>query len=256
MTWTALGLAAILGSGIATPGSDDCDFTVDRELTVPAGEASRLAIVAGSGSLRVEGQWGRQEIAAVGRVCASDEALLDELTISAGAASADGTVTLETHYPDRDGWRSGTARIDLVVSVPLNMDVEIEDSSGEIVVMGTGRLRIEDSSGEIRATGVNGDVSIEDSSGGIEMQDVAGDVQIDDGSGGLDVRDVQGWVRLRDGSGGIGLSEIDGSVVIESDGSGSIEVRNVGGDFRVDRDGSGSIRYTGVEGSVDVPRKR
>lgn len=255
-TTTMLGLAAFLVSGMAAPAPDDCDFRDDRELTVPAGDLSRVAIVAGSGSLRVEGRYGLQEIVVVGRACASDEDLLDALRVSARPISADRRLAVETHYPDRDGRRSGTARIDLVVSVPLGMEVEIEDSSGGIVVSGTGRLHIDDSSGEIRASGVNGEVTIEDSSGGIDLRDVAGDVDVDDGSGGLEVRDVQGSVRLRDGSGGIVIAEVDGSVLIDSDGSGGIEVRNVGGDFRVGRDGSGSIRYSGVEGSVDVPRKR
>lgn len=235
--------------------SEDCSFALDRELTVPVTDVSRVAIHAGSGELRVEGREDLDEIVAVGSVCASDEAYLDDLTISAESTS-DQAVTIETHYPDRSGWRSGTARIDLAVFVPLGMAVDIDDSSGEIVAMRTGDLRIEDSSGSIEASEVDGSLVIDDSSGGVDVRRVFGDVTVEDGSGGIELREITGSVSLRDGSGGIEVVGVGGSVVVESDGSGSIDVRDVHGDFVVRRDGSGGIRYSGVEGAIDIPRKR
>ncbi len=232
-----------------------CDYSLDREMTVSAAGVSLVDIRAGSGELQVEGEDGLNEIVVVGRVCASDESFIDELTIS--SETTGGTVVIRTHYPDHRGWSGPrTARIDLVVLVPTGMAVDIDDSSGDMEVRRTGDLRIDDSSGGVSVADIRGSVDIDDSSGGLDVDGVDGDVRIEDGSGGLDIRGVNGNVSLRDGSGGIDIVDVTGSVVIEEDGSGSIEVRDVGQDFEVRRDGSGGIRHSGVQGNVDVPQKR
>lgn len=233
--------------------SDRCDFSRDLERTVSAEDVSRLTVHAGSGELRIEGHEDLDEIVVVGRACASEEEYLDELTVSAEARGDD--VTIETHHPDRRGWGSGQASIDLVVLVPAGLAVDVDDSSGGMVVEGTGALRIDDSSGSIRVADIRGSVVIDDSSGGIQVRSVEGDVTLEDGSGGIELRSVTGTVRLRDGSGSIEVVEAGADVIVESDGSGSIGVRDVAGSFRVERDGSGGIRHADVRGSVQIPRK-
>ena len=234
--------------------SGECSYALDRQLTIPMQGVDRLNIDAGSGDLRVEGQAGLDQIVVVGSVCASLEEWLDELLLTVEEGRA-GDVTLVAHYPEnrnRSG-RNNTAKIDLTVLVPLGLDVDIDDSSGDIEVSGTGNLWIDDSSGSIQVRGVDGNLRIDDSSDGLQIEDVAGDVEIDDSSGGIDIRDVQGSVALNDGSGGIDIADVGRDVLIESDGSGSIVVRNVGGDFVVDGDGTGSIRHSDVAGLVDIP---
>lgn len=243
-------------AGEPAPELDDCAFTVERELTIPAAGLSAVDIDAGSGELQVEGRDDFDEIVVVGHVCASEEAFIDQLTVRADASGS--AARIETRYPDvRGGVGSRTARIDLEVLVPRGLDVEIDDSSGGIDVRGAGAVRIDDSSGSIDVSDVDGPVEIDDSSGGIELMDVRGDVRIEDGSGGIELRSVTGGVTVRDGSGGIDIEGVGSDVVVDRDGSGSIEVRGVGGDLVVRRDGSGGIRYSGVRGSVDIPvRKR
>ena len=233
--------------------SGRCAYETEREVSISASTANWLRLSAGSGELTVEGRAGADHVHAIGRVCASDESYLDELALTLERRGDD--VVLTANYPDDDGgWRGDDyARIDLAVEIPLDMAVDLEDSSGGMEVSGTGELRIDDSSGEILVHGVNGAVSIDDSSGGIEVRDVTGDVEVDDGSGEVDLSDIRGSVRVRDGSGGIDVAEVEGDVVIGDDGSGSIDVRDVRGDFSVRSDGSGGIRYSGVGGTVDIP---
>lgn len=241
----------------ASGEQDRCSYEDIREMSASAANVRRLGVEAGSGELRVEGRPELDEIRVEARVCASSQELLDELQVTLDE-SRGGALTVVTHYPDRDGWRGGgrTARIDLTVVMPRGLAVDIDDSSGEMTVSGTGALRIDDSSGSIRVTEVSGDVRIDDTSGDLDVRDVVGDVEIDDGSGGLTVLDIEGDLRLRDGSGGIEVSGVDGSVLVDADGSGSIDVADVAGDFTVARDGSGSIRHRGVEGRVDIPARR
>ncbi|MEQ9399200.1 MAG: hypothetical protein RJQ04_08500 [Longimicrobiales bacterium] len=238
--------------------SDDCSFAVDRTASVPVGGASGLSVSSGSGDLRVEGRAGLDEVRVVGRACASEEDWIDDLRVTLERRGDE--LVLTTHYPDRDGRRSRSgrtvARIDLIVEVPLGMAADIEDSSGGMIVRGTGATRIDDSSGEIVVDGIRGSLTIDDSSGGIDVRDVGGAVRIDDGSGEIEVSAVRGPVTIADGSGSIDVVEVDQDVVVERDGSGSISVRDIQGGFSVLRDGSGSIRHSGVAGAVDVPEKK
>ena len=230
-----------------------CAFEAERRLSVELADGATLAIEVGAGSLSVEGGEG-SGVVAVGRACASSQELLDQLLLTTQADGGD--LRLSAHYPDRRGRdRSGNARIDLAVSVPAGVRVDIGDSSGDIVVVGTGDLRIADSSGSIEVRGVTGSVRIADSSGGIEIDDATGDVEITDGSGEIEVRSVGGSVAVRDGSGAVEVERVGADVVIEADGGGSIDVRDVAGDFTVERDGSGGVRHSGVAGRVDVPAR-
>jgi hypothetical protein len=239
---------------VDTRNTGPCSFTAERSLTVSADGVSVLNIDAGSGALHVEGRPDLVEIRVTGSACASREEDLTELRLTVDEGPG-GEITLSAHYPERRDRALGdnTARIDLTVLIPRGMDVDLDDSSGDLEVSGTGDLRVDDSSGSIRVYGIDGSVSIDDSSGGLELWDVSGDVEIEDGSGGLEVRDIRGSLRLRDGSGGIAIADVEQDVLIESDGSGGIEVRGVGGDFVVALDRSGGIRHSDVRGRVEIP---
>jgi hypothetical protein len=215
-----------------TNAQDNCRYEEERSLDLSANAGDQLVLVVGSGSLEVIGRPGLSEVRAVGRVCSSHEEWMDELDILGERRGSE--VMVEATYPDRDNWRNlfrgrSYARIDMVVEVPEGMAAEIDVS---------GSIEIDDSSGEIVVTGVRGDVMVDDSSGEIEIFDIDGSVTISDGSGEIQVEDVTQ------------------DVLVRRDGSGSIYVDGVGGDFTVARDGSGSIRYRNVEGEVDIPRRR
>jgi len=123
-----------------------------------------------------------------------------------------------------------TRVINLKVRIPKNMDLYIDDGSGEVKVEQIiGRVEIDDGSGEIRISGVQGDVSIDDGSGTIDITDVIGNLYIDDGSGTIEVRNVDQNVRVDDGSGSIYIDGVGGDVIIEDDGSGSLKIKNVKG---------------------------
>ena len=234
----------------------ECSFRDERRLVSSASGVDAVSIDAGAGELHVEGREGLEELVVVGMLCASHEEYLEALDVSL-ERRADGTVHMATHYPrQRDRHGSNTARVDLTVLVPLGMDVEVDDSSGDITVIGTGDLEIDDSSGSIRVSSILGSLDIDDSSGSVSVNDVAGDAVIDDSAGSLDIQGVEGSVLVSDGAGGIDIAGVGRNVVIESDGAGSIDVRDVAGDFTVERDGNGSIRHSGVEGRVDVPVRR
>jgi hypothetical protein len=234
-----------------------CKYQEDLDLSIAVGGGDVLRLLAGSGSLQVDGVEGLTEVRAEARACASHEEFLEDLDLTFDMNGDQ--LLVETHYPDFDGtrsWGNRYARLDLRLEVPMGMAADIRDSSGEMALAGMGALTVEDSSGEIEIHGITGSVKIDDSSGEIEVWDVTGDVEIDDGSGEINLENIRGGVTIDDGSGEIDARNVEGTFRVVRDGSGSIEVDGVGGDFVVERDGSGSIRHRDVSGTVDIPRRR
>jgi hypothetical protein len=213
---------------------DRCDNVRQLDNTVAFGAASLLRVEAGAGSLRVRGVQGLREVRIRGTACASSADLLDQLSVD---VDRDGSaVTIETNFPDRDGMNQ-SMRIDLVLEVPLGVQAEIADGSGDAEISGLGATTIDDGSGNLRITDMRGAVAITDGSGDVDIGGVVGDVVIEDGSGDVDITEIRGTVRV-------------------SDGSGSINVRGIRGDFIVPNDGSGGVDWANVDGRVTVPRRR
>jgi DUF4097 and DUF4098 domain-containing protein YvlB len=140
--------------------------------------------------------------------------------------------------------------INLTVNLPKNMNLDIDDGSGEMIVEDiVGNVYIEDGSGTMDVKNITGDLTIDDGSGYIKVLDVRGDVDIDDGSGNVNVEDVSGSLSIDDGSGTIYVRNVGENVILD-DGSGSINVDGVEGNVVIEDDGSGSVNIKNVKGTV------
>lgn len=250
-------LSTLLSSSplVAQRGRDRCEFSTELSAELSASESERLTVSAGSGSLVVEGLAGASAVSVTATACASEEWILEDMDVVLERRGS--RLDLETLYPRRRSWRDrGYARIDLRVEVPLGMDAEIDDGSGEVTLSGLGDLTLDDGSGEIYVEDILGSVEIDDGSGEIEIRDVQGDVFVDDGSGSMDIIGVSGSITLEDGSGSIEIRDVGQDVLAYEIGSGRIRVTGVEGNFTV-RDGRlGRIRYSDVRGVVDLPERR
>ena len=226
-----------------------------RTARVDARGASRIIIVGRAGWLRVEGKEGATEVVAEGTARAPRKDLMDGIKLT-GTREA-GVVRIEVEMPEMkvrnwdENWDNGPA-LDLTVTVPRNIPVEIEDSSGDLRIAGTAALNVDDNSGDVEIRDIGGALRVQDGSGSVEIENVRGDVRVDDGSGEIDVRDVTGSVSVRDGSGSITARGVGGSVHVERDGSGGIRVVDVGGDLIVERRRKSGLSYSGVKGRVRV----
>ena len=236
----ALFATFLLAAGSAHAGwFGECDHRARRSAQVDLAGVTHVIVIAKAGSLRVEGRDGTRTLAGNGEACSSDPDLLRDITLTATRSGS--TATIEAHVPSMSGWSfwgGYSAALDFTVTLPPNIPVDINDTSGGMTVLNVGTCSIDDTSGEIDVRRVHGDLTIRDTSGAIYIDDVAGNVQIPrDTSGELDVRHVRG------------------NVYIGHKGSGSIEVSDVGGDFTVDHKGSGSIDYARVAGHVSIPSR-
>lgn len=262
---------ALLLVALPLAASDDCEYTRPLSLELDAAEVESLEIIARAGYLVVEGSDEATSVSVEATACASSDRLLDDIRLDSGRRGA--RLWIEAEIPESYlGWRQ-SGRLDLTVTVPSRLALDVRDGSGPIDIRHVGSLELEDGSGEIEIADVEGAVRLEDGSGEIDVRDIGGSVVVRDGSGGILLRHVRGDVRIaddgsgeieiadvggdvvvgEDGSGGIRIRDVTGTVEIGSDGSGSISIAQIGGDFILHNDGSGSVRIEGVAGVVETP---
>ncbi len=253
------GFFVVTASFIPVRAEAQDGYREPRNADVDVAGARSARIEAGAGSLRIEGREGLTQVRVRGTARSSHRDRLDDIKLIAERRGGD--VFIKVDIPnDRQNWtsfRNSFMALDLVIEVPMNLALDVDDGSGDAHFINTGKLELEDGSGEIEIRGARGDVSINDGSGGIVIRGVEGTVRINDGSGEIDASDITGdFIVEEDGSGGINVVGVGGSLTIEDDGSGSIDVGRVAGDFVVRSDGGGSIRYDTVKGSVRIPQKK
>ena len=251
----ALG-AGLCATAVAQAG-DQCRHSDERSAAAPTAGVEKIRIEAGAGALKVSGEDGATQMMARGQVCGGDEELVAAATIEVRREGEVLIVTTVVPEPrEQRGWFGSDSRsvtLDLVVDVPRDVAIEVEDSSGDLEIENVGPLNVADSSGDIRIREIGGPLVVVDSSGEIDIRDVHGGLQLTDSSGDVDVESVGGDVMIPiDSSGDLDLRDIKGSVHIATDTSGDIEIANVREDVRIDVDSSGSIRVDEVGGSFTV----
>lgn len=226
----------VLAALIAACASSLAAFETTKSLTLSAQGLRRLEIEAGAGSLTVTGREGLAAIEVKAEIVARhvrDEDMDDyvkdrvELTLEKRGDSA----VLVSRVRERfQLFRfDDNTVVNLTVSVPKNLPLEIDDGSGSIAVEDTAAVRIEDGSGSIRIDRIAGEVEIDDGSGGIEIDEVSGDVTVDDGSGEIRIRRIGGTVTVDDGSGPIDIAGVEKDVRLIETGSGGVDVSDVKG---------------------------
>lgn len=253
-------LAALLGGMVIPAQADwgnDCEYSRDFKLELDVSDSELLSVVAGAGTLVINGSDDASTVVIDGKACASEEEWLEDSDIRVREGD---TAQIEVELPDIDNgwsfWGGGRyARLDLELVVPKDLALDIQDSSGSMKIRGAGAANIKDSSGSISVRDANGTVQVKDSSGSIGFERINGDVVIlSDSSGSISGSDIRGSVLIkRDSSGSISFKNVARDFTVERDSSGSISADGVGGDFTVLKDGSGGIRSSNVEGCVSVP---
>jgi Putative adhesin len=245
-------LLALLSLPVAAPALDlDCRHTSERRATLDAAGATRVEIVARADDLTVQPAAGGS-LLAEGRACASSPELLEQIQLR---TQREGDVLRV--YAQMPGEMKGIglfyATLDLVVSVPADLPVDVTDSSGDATLDRVHLARVHDSSGDILARNVSGDFEIEDSSGDVRVEQAQGKVSIRDSSGDIVVQGASGVHVVVDSSGDIDIARVAGDVLIEQDSSGDIAIAGVGGNVAVLADGSGQLRVSDARGTVKLP---
>jgi DUF4097 and DUF4098 domain-containing protein YvlB len=207
-----------------------------RNLSLSAKGIDELEIDCGAGFLKVNGQKGLTEIKVEAEIVlegksekSAEEFIQKYLKLSLKKRGSRAVLTsgFESY---RSLFSFSNKLINLTVSIPVDMDLDVDDGSGYIRIEDiAGNLIIDDGSGSIEIVNAKGNVDVDDGSGEINIEGVSGDVSVDDGSGSIFIRNIGGNVTVRDGSGSITIDGVEKDVYIPSDGSGSVRVNNVKG---------------------------
>jgi hypothetical protein len=250
-------ISAAALAALGAPALAAQDYTAPRSATLPTSGVRRVEVIGRSGSLRIDGRSSSREVRVRGTARASSRSLLEEIKLI--AETKDGTIYIEADIPEHKGWGwndDDHQALDLVIELPADMPLDVEDGSGELEIHNVGALDLRDGSGGATIEHVGGPLRVKDGSGELSIIDVKGDVEVTDGSGSLEIRDVQGGVEIDNkGSGELRITNVAKSIHVRAKGSGTVDVAHVGGDFVVDRKASGSIEYADVKGRVDVPER-
>lgn len=215
------GCIVYVGDDDGAAYGEDLDYEL-RTQTISASGITRLIAVTGAGSLEIIGEAGRQDIEYVAEIHARNTS---EVQLALDASGNSARLNADAHNGRRQG---GWARIDLLVRMPAQMALDLEDGSGEITIKGMqGQVLINDGSGALYLDGA-ASATIKDGSGEMEVENIAGDLDIDDGSGEIRVRHIGGIVTVNDGSGAIDIDDAGGLNIINS-GSGGLRIREVQG---------------------------
>jgi len=227
-----------------------------RNLSLSAKGIDELEIDCGSGFLKVNGQKGLTEIKVEAEIVlegksekSAEEFIQKYLKLSLKKRGSR-AVLISGFESYRSLFSFSNKLINLTVSIPAEMDLDVDDGSGSISIEDiAGALKIDDGSGSMEIVNIKGNVDVDDGSGEIELEKITGDVSVDDGSGEILVEGVSGDVSVDDGSGSIIIRNIGGNVTVR-DGSGSITIDGVEKDVYIPSDGSGSVRVNNVKGKV------
>lgn len=232
----------------------DCKYELEIDQTLDLADSQTLSISAAAGDLEIEAG-GNDQASIRGKLCASKEEWLRQAKVlTEGGTNAEIVVDL----PEASGWSvtgNQYVYLDLEVTVPDDIAVDVKDSSGDADISGLMSLDVVDSSGDLEIRDISGPVTLRDSSGDIELVDIRGDVTVvSDSSGDIDGNGISGAVLIeKDSSGKIDFVDVSGDFTVEKDSSGDIIARDVGGNFTVLRDGSGSIQAKNVSGTITKP---
>ncbi|MFD2167599.1 hypothetical protein ACFSJY_15215 [Thalassotalea euphylliae] len=245
LSLSALTLA--LNGCVIHVNAQSADVSLEEELSLEANALERFDIEAGAGSLIIKGDEtasGIQVKADIRTTDAKDYTLV--LTRSGSTATL-----VAKHHSHMGYWNGSSPKIDLTITMPANLKLDIDDGSGEIKISNINNgLRLEDGSGSAKIENVKGNVRIDDGSGELVVKSVQGDVDLKDGSGGLRVSNISGDLDIDDGSGSLTVMDVTGQVTID-DGSGSIDVNRAGA-LKIIESGSGGLSFSDIKGDVDV----
>ncbi len=246
-------LAALLSAVLILPGcvihvgASSTNVHFEESLNLNATQLQMLEVESGSGELTITGKEGVDEISVVAKIHTTEDRDY-VLTLTQNGSRA---VLTAKNGSTSGMWNGNSPSIDLIVTVPKNMALDIVDGSGSIRIANiNNNVEIDDGSGELAIKNIQGDLTIEDGSGDLEIANVSGNVKIDDGSGELIVQYIAGSVDVNDGSGDLIIRHVGGAVTID-DGSGGIDVLDAGG-LTITESGSGGLQVKDIKGEMNI----
>ncbi len=220
-----------------------------KQLSLPSDNLEYLNVLSGAGLLEIKGSPNATSISVDAIIYTADIDDDYELTLEQNGKQAN----LVAQNKTQNGinfYNGQSPHIDIIITVPSNLNLDIDDGSGDIVISAMqNNINVEDGSGSLSINSAK-NLTIEDGSGDITLENITGNLELTDGSGSVNINNVNGNAVVDDGSGDMRISNVRGTLTVE-DGSGSIAINNINGAVDVD-DNSGDLVIEHVQASVTI----
>jgi DUF4097 and DUF4098 domain-containing protein YvlB len=220
-----------------------------QQLTLPSNNLEYLNVLSGAGSLEIKGSATATSIHIDATIYTAN--IDDEYALTLEQSAKQATLVAKAGGLKMMSFYSGESPgIDLVITVPDSLNLDINDGSGDIIINAMqSNINVKDGSGSLSIHSAK-NLSIDDGSGDINLENITGNLALTDGSGSIKINNVNGSATIEDGSGDMIISNVQGSLTVE-DGSGEIAINNVNGAVNVD-DSSGDIIIEHIDSSVTI----
>lgn len=202
---------------------------LNKHINVTVDEAKKLLISNSMGRVDVgKSSTGDIEINANINIQNDDEAFAKTIADKAVEISRGSEIKISTaNYNDH---RIKNVYIDYVIKVPEGMEVDVDNSFGDIIVREiTSNVNIKNSNGKITTGLIGGDLIIENSFGTIEVNETNGNVTAKNSNGHIFIKSTEGNVDVNNSFGGIEVQTAGGNVKAEGD-NGRIYIEDSAGD--------------------------
>ncbi|TVX91738.1 DUF4097 family beta strand repeat-containing protein [Paenibacillus agilis] len=242
---------ALATAALMTIASGCTDKIIEEQQTaqIEAGVIKKLRISNPSGDLTIIGSDQTDKIEAVAKIKRTENIPSEEfkMTLTESGEEAEFVNSL----PSSSFGIDVLSQMDITLTVPWRIELDIVDESGDITVSGiTSPIIINDQSGDMKLKDIEGAVKVTDESGDIKLEKVKGDLELVDDSGDIELTSSQGNVNIKDESGELEISNHIGMVAIIDD-SGNVKIEQVKGNVTVE-DESGDLRIEQIEGDVRI----
>lgn len=158
--------------------ADDCQHVVYGDASIFARGVTRVTFAGRVGILHVHGDAAAKEIRADGRACVAEKELAAGIRLK--ATRAGNTVTIDAEVPKReDATSAAQPSVDLAITLPKNVAVEIDLPRGEVLIRDVASVHIALGEGIMMIWNISGSVTIDEHrSGRTVVSDVGGDLVI------------------------------------------------------------------------------
>lgn len=256
-------LLSISGCIIYVEGANHSSLKHKQETkTINTEDLNSLVANVGAGQLTINGVKGQKEIRVTANIYYHENTPYI-LTLKKYGNIAKLNASFEQHKNMHP-----SPYIDLTLSIPAHLaldvndgsgaikitnmeaNIQLNDGSGNIQIVGGHQLDIQDGSGSIIIKNNSGNTRITDGSGMMTIRNSAGDLMIDDGSGDIKLQHIAGNISITDGSGDININTAQGKVTLD-DGSGDIHVYDAQG-LTILTSGSGEVNFDKIQGPINL----
>lgn len=145
----------------------------------------------------------------------------------------------------------GNLSISYVIKVPKDIDVDIDNSFGDVYIDNTGNLaKINNKHGSVTVKSINGDLTVENSFGSTKVSSISGSVRIDSKHGGVNAKDIKQSLIVNNSFGEVTVENIGGNTEITNSHN-TIEAKKVKGNLKIDSQFS-RVYAADIEGNLDA----